>query len=98
MRHFWEVRLCPSQILAPIFDGLATFACRIMCVMAVVLSAPAGNAGVSPTLRVCRLKISRLGFFGLLAVLVGSAGTTEPPGVWMFLGHVMGPSAANPRL
>src|SRR3954462_13677901 len=53
----------------------------------VVLSSSAGHTGVAGAFGVGGLLVPRVGFFGLLAVLVRSAGPANSFSVWVFLGH-----------
>jgi len=67
---------------------LSPFANGIMCMMGISLSSSARNTRVPRTFRIGRLFISGLRFFRMLAILVRSAGASDPLGVWMFLGQM----------
>ena len=77
---------------------LSPFANGIMCMMGISLSSSARNTRVPRTFRIGRLFISGLRFFRMLAILVRSAGASDPLGVWMFLGHVTIDPAGSPDL
>src|SRR4051812_44669463 len=55
--------------------------------MTVVLSSSAGHTGVAGAFGVGGLLVPRVGFFGLLAVLVRSSGPANSFSVWVFLRH-----------
>jgi hypothetical protein len=70
-------RLCLAATLVPWVVG----------VVSIVLSASAGDAGVSPALGIGGLFVSGAGFLGMLVVLVRRTRTADPFRVRMFLRH-----------
>jgi len=77
---------------------LSPFANGIMCMMGISLSSSARNTRVPRTFRVRRLFISGLRFFRMLAILVRSAGASDPLGGWLFLGNVAIDPVGSPDL
>jgi len=66
---------------------MTAFAFRLVGVMGIVLAAATRDARVPRTLGIGRLVATRLGFFGMLTVLVRGAGTAHSFCVRMFLRH-----------